>query len=320
MNKEQTYVGVDISKENLDVAIVGSGKKWRYGNNPAGISKAVATFKDQSPVLVVFEATGGLELSFWEALTVAGIPAAPVNPRQVRDFAKATGKLAKTDEIDAGVIAHYGQAIQPRAQVFPETQDLKELMARRGQLIEMLTAEKNRLHATRNPQIKRDIQVHIDWMESRLNDVNKGLKEAIDASPAWREKDRLLQSTPGVGPALSATLLTQLPELGSLNRHQIAALVGVAPLNRDSGMMRGKRTVWGGRSPVRTVLYMATLAATRHNPVIKAFYDRLCGKGKAKKLALTACMRKLLVILNSMLKNHTMWSTSNSLNVAGVYD
>jgi transposase len=317
VNKEQTYVGVDISKENLDVAIVGSDKKRCYGNNPAGISKAVETFRGMVPVLVVFEATGGLELSFWAALTEAGIPAAPVNPRQVRDFAKAKGKLAKTDQIDAEVIAHYGQAIQPRAQIFPETQDLKELMARRSQLIEMLTAEKNRLYATRNSQIKLDIQIHIDWLESRLNDVNRDLKEAIDASPAWREKDRLLQSTPGVGPTLSATLLTQLPELGSLNRHEIAALVGVAPLNRDSGKMRGKRTVWGGRSSVRSVLYMATLVATRHNPVIKAFYDRLCGKGKPKKLALTACMRKLLIILNSMLKNKTSWNSTNSVALIG---
>ncbi len=320
MNKEQTYAGVDVSKGNLDVVVVGSDMKWRFGNNPAGIGKAVETFKGLFPVLVVFEATGGLELSFWEALTEACIPAAPVNPRQVRDFAKAKGRLAKTDEIDAEVIAHYGQAIQPRAQVFPETQSLKELMARRSQLIEMLTAEKNRLYAMRNPQIKLDIKAHIDWLESKLNDVNKDLKKAIDASPAWREKDRLLQSTPGVGPTLSATLLTQLPELGSLNRHEIAALVGVAPLNRDSGLMRGKRTVWGGRAPVRTVLYMATLAATRHNPVIKAFYNRLCGEGKARKLALTACMRKLLIILNSMLKNNTPWNNSKSLCVIGARD
>jgi transposase len=318
MSKEQTYVGVDISKENLDVAIAASDRKWRFGNNPAGIGKAMEAFNGLVPVLVVFEATGGLELSLWEAMTEAGIPAAPINPRQIRDFAKAKGRLAKTDEIDAEVIAHYGQAIQPRAQLFPETQSLKELMARRSQLIEMLTAEKNRLHAMRNPQIKLDIKAHIDWLESRLNDVNKDLKKAIDASPAWCEKDRLLQSAPGVGPTLSATLLTQLPELGSLNRHEIAALVGVAPLNRDSGKMRGKRTVWGGRSSVRTVLYMATLVATRHNPVIKAFYNRLCNEGKAKKLALTACMRKLLVILNSMLKSNTPWNDTKSLSAIGV--
>lgn len=308
MDKEQTYVGVDISKDNLDVAVFASEARRSFPNNPVGIKKAVAVFQGIEPVLVVFEATGGLELTFWAALTEAGIKATPINPRQMRDFAKAKGKLAKTDTIDAQVIAHYAQAMQPRPQSFPDTQDLKELMARRGQLVEMISAEKNRLGAARKVDIKTDIKAHIAWLTSRLKDVDREVRGAIKASPLWREKDALLQSTPGVGPTLSATLLTQLPELGELNRHQVAALAGVAPLNRDSGTMRGKRTVWGGRAHVRGALYMATLVATRYNPVISAFYRRLCGAGKAKKLALIACMRKLLTILNSMLKYHTTWT------------
>lgn len=308
MNKEQTNVGVDISKDHLDIAVFNSTKRWRFSNSSPGIAQAIKLFRSVAPSLVVFEATGGLELPFWAALTESGINAAPVNPRQIRDFAKAKGRLAKTDTIDAQVIAHYGQAIQPRPQPFPDTQDLKELMSRRSQLVEMITAEKNRLKAARKPDIKQDIEEHIGWLESRLDDVDKGLREAIKESPALQEKDRLLQTTPGVGPTLSATLLTQLPELGTLNRHQVAALVGVAPLNHDSGLMRGKRAVWGGRGRVRNALYMATLVATRYNPVIRSFYRRLCAEGKVKKLALIACMRKLLTILNSMLKHHSPWN------------
>ena len=307
MDKEQTYVGVDVSKGNLDVAVFASEARWSFPNTPVGIKKAIAVLTEMAPVLVVFEATGGLELMFWAALTEAGIKATPINPRQMRDFAKAKGQLAKTDTIDAKVIAHYAQAMQPRPRTFPDTQDLKELMARRSQLVEMISAEKNRLGAARKVGIKADIKAHIAWLTSRLDDVDLEVRQAIKANPAWREKDALLQSTPGVGPTLAATLLTQLPELGTLNRHQVAALAGVAPLNRDSGAMRGKRAVWGGRARVRGVLYMATLVATRYNPVIRAFYKRLCSAGKAKKLALTACMRKLLTILNSMLKRHTTW-------------
>lgn len=307
MEKDRTYVGVDISKEYLDMAVAGSNDTWRFTNNPDGINKAIKVFMHRMPVLVVFEATGGLEIPFWETLTVAGIAAAPINPRQIRDFAKAKGRLAKTDTIDAEVIAHYGQAIQPRPQAFPERQDLKELMARRNQLLEMITAEKNRLKAARRSEIKQDISSHIEWLEKRLDNANKELRKTIKESPVLQEKDDLLQSAPGVGPTLAATLLIQLPELGALNRHQVAALAGVAPLNRDSGLMRGKRTVWGGRGCVRKALYMATLAATRYNPVIGAFYRRLCTEGKAKKVALVACMRKLLIILNGMIKNHMRW-------------
>jgi len=307
MNKEQTYVGVDISKENLDLAIIDSNQQWRFGNSPAGIKLAIKTIQAVKPALVIFEATGGLEVPFWAALSETGIDAASINPRQIRDFARAKGRLAKTDRIDAQVIAQYGRAMQPRSQPFPETEGLKEVMARRHQLVEMISAEKSRLKTARKADVKEDIQEHITWMEARLSKVEKELRKAIRASPAWREKDELLQSTPGVGPTLSATLLTQLPELGTLNRHQVAALAGVAPLNRDSGMMRGKRTVWGGRGRVRGALYMRTLVATRYNPLVKAFYQRLCAGGKPKKVALVACMRKLLAILNSIIKHHTPW-------------
>lgn len=317
MEKEQFYVGVDVSKEFLDVAVAMSDKKWHLSNNQAGIGKAIDIFKGMESAFVVFEATGGIELVFWAALTEAGIKSASVNPRQVRDFAKAKGKLAKTDDIDARVIADYGHAMHPREQSFPENQDFKEMVTRRSQLVEMITAEKNRFRATQTSSIKQNIRSHIEWLESKLDGVDKDLKKAIGSSPTWREKDEVLQSTPGVGPTLSVTLLTQLPELGSLNRHQIAALVGVAPLNRDSGMMRGKRMVWGGRPKVRGALYMATLAATRYNPVIRAFYQRLCSEGKPKKVALTACMRKLITILNSMLKNNSPWNNSDVLAVMG---
>lgn len=305
--KEQQYVGVDISKDSLDIAVFDSSRQWHFNNSPGGIKQAIKMFGAIKPELVIFEATGGLEIPFWAALFQAGISAAPINPRQIRDFARAKGRLAKTDVIDAQVIAHYAQAMKPRALPFPDTQEIKEVMARRSQLVEMISAEKNRFKAMRKESVKQDIKAHIEWLETRLDNVDKELREAIESNPVWREKDQLLRSTPGVGPVLSAILLTQLPELGTLNRHQIAALVGVAPLNRDSGLMRGKRIIWGGRGRVRGALYMAALVATRYNPVIRAFYQRLCGEGKAKKLALTACMRKLLIILNSMLKNHTPW-------------
>jgi transposase len=308
MTMTPAYVGVDIAKDYLDIAVYDSSKKWHFTNDSTGIKQALRAFKSLHSVRVVFEATGGLELAFWQALSEAGISTSPVNPRQIRDFARAKGKLAKTDTIDAQVIAHYGQAMQPRSQSFPDTQDLKELMSRRRQLIEMITAEKNRLKSARKDQVKQDIKEHIEWLESRLDNVNQGLKQAIEGDPELQAKAEILQSTPGVGPALSATLLTQLPELGALSRQQVAALVGVAPWNRDSGLMRGKRTTWGGRGRVRNALYMATLVATRYNPVIRSFYQRLCAAGKVKKLALVACMRKLLTILNSMLKYHSYWN------------
>jgi transposase len=317
LNQGSKYAGVDISKDSLDIAMNSSKDKWKVSNDPAGIKRAVDLFKEMKPALVIFEATGGLELSFWYALDEAGIDAAPVNPRQMRDFAKAKGVLAKTDTIDAQVIAQYGQAMQPKPQPFPDTQELKEMIARRSQLIEMLTAEKNRLKAARRARIQQDIKENIEWLKSRLEGVDQDLEKTIKSNPEWRKKYELLESTPGIGNTTAMSLVAGFKELGTLNRHQIAALAGVAPLNRDSGAMRGKRTVWGGRPRVRSALYMATLVATRWNPVIKIFYQRLCAAGKAKKVALTACMRKLLTILNSMLKYNTPWRSVYSSVLIG---
>jgi transposase len=308
--KQEVYVGVDISKDHLDIAINTEKGSRRLNNSTAGIQKAIEYLRGVNPVLVVFEATGGLELPLWQELTEAGIAASPVNPRQIRNFAKAKGVLAKTDTIDAQVIAQYASVMQPQAQAFPDTQELKEMIARRSQIIEMLTAEKNRLKTARKARVQQDIKVNIAWLKSRLDGVDKDLHEAIKANPEWQQKYEILESTPGIGNTTAISLVAGFAELGNLNRHQAAALAGVAPINRDSGMMRGKRMVWGGRPRIRTALYMATLVATRYNPIIKAFYQRLCTAGKAKKVALTACMRKLLLILNSMLKHNLSWRYS----------
>jgi transposase len=316
MDKEQTYAGVDISKDYLDVTIVDSNKILRFTNNQVGIKKVIKVFQEMASIMVVFESTGGLEISLWLALNQAGINAAPINPRQIRHFAQAKGKLAKTDNIDAQIIAQYGQAMKPNPQLVPDTQELKELMARRSQIVEMIASEKSRLKAARQKLIKQDIQDHIDWLQKRIHETDKELMRAIDDNPVLQEKAKLLRSTPGVGPTTTAALLIQLSELGTLNRHEVAALAGVAPLNRDSGRMRGKRTVWGGRASVRGILYMSALVATRYNPVTSAFYQRLCAEGKAKKVAIIACMRKLLIILNSMIKHKTLWQHSTSLVIA----
>lgn len=305
---EKVYAGIDVAKASLDVAVFSSEKKWRFTNDDAGISQVAELLGELAPTLVVMEATGGIEVPLAHALKVARIPAAVINPREVRDFARATGKLAKTDSLDAQVLAHFAAAIKPEPRPLSDEQaeELKAILARRRQVSEMITAEKNRLHSARNP-VREDIKAHIAWLEKEIAKINSNLRGKIEESPVERKKDSLLQGVPGVGPTLSATLLAELPELGTLSGKQIAALVGVAPLNRDSGTLRGKRTVWGGRATVRAPLYMATLVATRCNPVIRAFYQRLCATGKAKKLALTACMRKLLTILNAMLKHHAPW-------------
>lgn len=305
---DKTYVGIDVSKNTLDIA-VHSGQGWSFVNSDEGIVKAVVCICNVDPALVVLEATGGFEINITAALVDAGIPVVVANPRQVRNFAKAKGILAKTDRVDAKVIAGFAAAIIPQVRPMSDSQtrELKATMARRHQIIEMLTAEKNRLFIARDP-IRERINEHIVWLEQDLNDINNNLRQIIQNIPVWREKDDLLRSVPGVGEVLSTTLLAELPELGTLNRRQIAALVGVAPFNRDSGSKRGKRMVWGGRSSVRAILYMATLVATRYNPVIRSFYVRLCIAGKAKKVALTACMRKLLIILNAMVKNNTRWA------------
>ena len=308
MEKGKVYVGIDVAKASIEVAVHQTEQRWCMSNDEAGIKLAVSRIKELAPEIVVLEATGGFELPLATALVVAKVPVAIVNPRQVRDFAKASGKLAKTDTLDAQVIAHFAAAVCPEPRPLADTlaEELSAILTRRRQLIGMLTAGKNRLH-TAPRAVKEDIQTNIAWLEQKLVNIEGDLRRRIKDSPMWREKEDLLRGVPGVGPVLSVTLLTELPELGTLNRRKIAALVGVAPLNRDSGTRRGRRTVWGGRARVREPLYMAALVATRHNPIIRSFYQRLLAAGKAKKVALTACMRKLLVILNAMLKHRTIW-------------
>jgi transposase len=303
------FVGIDVAKAHVDSAVRPTGEHWTAPQTEAGIQDLVARVQALAPTLVVLEATGGLERAVTAALAAAGLPVAVVNPRQVRDFAKATGRLAKTDRLDAQVLAHFAEAVRPQPRPLPaeQAQLLSAHLARRRQLVEMLTAEKNRLGTAPRP-VRQRIQTHIAWLEQELREVEDDLGTTLRASPLWREQDDLLRSVPGVGPVLSTTLLAELPELGTLSRKQIAALVGVAPLNRDSGTLRGRRTVWGGRARVRAALYMAALVATRHNPVLRAFYDRLRAAGKPPKVALTACMHKLLIILNALLKHRTPWS------------
>jgi transposase len=301
-------VGIDVSKAQLDIALRPTGQGWQVPNEEEGITMLVARLQAVEPTLIVVEATGGMELPVTLALAAAGLPVAVVNPRHTRDFAKATGQLAKTDALDARVLAHFAEAVRPVPRPLPEAhaQELSALLGRRRQLIERLTAEKNRLSAA-PVGLRPRMQAHLHWLEHALRDVDTDVARRIRTSPVWRVKDHLLQSVPGVGPVLSHTLVAQLPELGTLTRQRIAALVGVAPFNRESGPLRGKRTVWGGRAHVRTILYMGTLVAVRFNPVLKTFYARLRAAGKAAKVALTACMRKLLAILNAMLKHQTPW-------------
>jgi len=312
MNQDFSFVGIDVAKTRLDVAIHPTGQQWQVAYTEKGIQGLVDQLADLHPTLVLLEASGGLELPMVTALAVAGLPVVVINPRQVRDFAKATGKLAKTDVLDAQVLAHFAEAVRPMPRSLPdtETQALTALVTRRNQVISMLVAEKNRLYASR-PPVHQRIQTHIAWLEQELDEIDQDLKETLHKSPVWREKENLLRTVPGVGPQLTISLLAYLPELGTLNRKSIAALAGVAPFNRDSGTLRGKRAVWGGRSRIRAALYMAALTASRYNPVISAFYQRLLAASKAKKVALTACMRKLLVILNAMLKHHTSWQSLN---------
>jgi transposase len=309
LESEDPYVGIDVSKDRLDIAVRPTEDTWSVANDASGIPEVVQRLAQLHPKLVVLEATGGLQLPVVAALASAGLPLSMVNPRQVRDFARATGKLAKTDQLDAQVLAHFAEAVRPTPYPLPDaqTQELTALLTRRHQVVEMLTAEKNRLRTTRE-SVRQRVQDHIRWLEQELADLDDDLERTLRESPLWREKDNLLRSVPGIGRVVSITLLADLPELGNLSRHQIAALVGGAPLNRDSGRFRGKRTVWGGRARVRAALYMAALTATRYNPIIKAFYHRLCEAGKARKVALTACMRKLLIILNSMVKHQQTWA------------
>ena len=303
------FVGIDVSKAILDVAVLPAGERQSVANDEPGIGALVAHLRGLRPALIVCEASGGLELAMVSALAASRLPLVVVNPRQVRDFAKATGKLAKTDRLDAQVLARFGEAVHPapRALKDEQAQELEALLTRRRQLVEMLTAEGNRRRLARK-RVRVDIDAHIRFLKARLKDTDGQLKALIEASPLWRAKEGLLQSVPGVGPVLATTLLASLPELGTLNRREIAALVGVAPLARDSGTFRGSRCVWGGRRHVRAVLYMGTLAAVRCNPVLRAFHRRLREAGKKPKVALTACMRKLLTILNAMMREGSAWN------------
>lgn len=305
---EKCFMGIDVSKASLDVAVLPLAQDRRFTNDEVGVTALVVWAQALKPDLIVLEATGGLQMLATGMLVAAGLPVAVVNPRQVRDFARATGKLAKTDRIDARVIAQFGQAIQPEVRPLKDeaTQALAALIARRRQMVDMLTMEKNRLGMS-HQRVHKNIKQTITWLTKRLAKVDSELAAAIQASPVWREKEEILTSAKGVGAVLSTTLLAGLPELGTLNRRQISALVGVCPFNRDSGKMRGKRTIFGGRADVRAVLYMGALAAKRFNPVIKEFYERLIKAGKLPKVALTACMRKLLTILNAMIKNKQKW-------------
>ena len=319
-NTASIYIGIDVSQERLDVALRPSGEHFCVANSQEGIGTLVQRLKSESKSkserlspdaieLIVLEATGGLEMPVVGALAEAKLPVVVVNPRQVRDFAKSTGKLAKTDKLDAHVLAHFAEAVKPQPRMIADEQSqiLGAILSRRHQVVGMLTSEKNRLLRA-HKSVHQEIQEHIAFLEQRLKANDDDLSQLIQQSPIWREKDELLQSVPGIGKVCSRTLLADLPELGTLNRKEIAALVGVAPFNRDSGTLRGKRIVWGGRANVRAVLYMSALVAVRHNPILKQFYQRLVKAGKVAKVALTACMRKLLVILNTMLKNRTSWN------------
>jgi transposase len=304
----QCFVGIDVAKAQLDIALRPLGERWAVTNDDTGITALVRRLQEIVPQLIVLEATGGYQRAVVAALATAGLPVVVVNPRQARDFAKATGQLAKTDALDARALAHFAEAIRPAPRPLPDTQteELRALLARRRQLVGMRTAEQNRLGSAPR-RLQADIQVHITWLNERLAALDDDLDTTLRTSPVWREREDLLRSVPGIGPVCTRTLLLDLPELGTLSRQRLATLVGVAPLNRDSGTLRGSRTIWGGRAHVRTALYMSTLVAVRYNPVLKTFYERLRAAGKAAKVALTACMRKLLTILHAMVKHHTPW-------------
>jgi transposase len=309
-----SFIGIDVAKAQLEFASRPGGETGGVPNEERSIAELVVRCRTLVPTLIVCEATGGYEVALVAALATAGLPVVVANPRQVRDFAKATGQLAKTDAIDAQILALFAERVRPELRTLPDEalEALEALLTRRRQLVEMLTAERNRLLIAR-PTVRRDLQQHIRFLERRLREADDDLHTAVKASPVWRVKDDLLQSVPGVGRVVSLTLLAELPELGRLSHKEIAALVGVAPLNRDSGTLRGKRLVYGGRAPVRAALYMAALVASKCNPVIRAFYQRLRAAGKPAKVALTACTRKLLSILNAIARDGVPWQHARML-------
>jgi transposase len=308
MQRVPVFAGVDVSKARLDVATTGSDETWHVVNTPKGIAQLVERIREIGPELVVMEATGGFEIPAAAALAATEIPVVIANPRQVRDFAKATGQLAKTDAIDAHILALFAERVRPQVRPLPDedARVLDAIVGRRCQIIDMITAEKNRLGFAL-PAVHKNIEKHIRWLERQLSDVDSDLDTRIRKSPVWLAKHNLIRDVPSVGPNLARTLIAELPELGRLSHKQIAALVGVAPLARDSGLFRGKRMVWGGRASVRSALYMSILSATKWNPVIRVFYARLRAQGKPPKVAMVACMRKLLTILNAMVRDERAW-------------
>jgi transposase len=309
--KSKSFIGIDVSKQQLEVAMHESDFKFRCRNKISCFGQLIAELMVLRPALVVLEATGGLEIPVVNALHGAGLPVVVVNPRQVRDFAKALGQLAKTDRLDARVLAHFASAVKPplRPIKTKEERDLDALTRRRGQLIEMLTDEKNRRGSAASDSVRDQIKEHLDWLEESIAELDEQLKALLKTSACWQAKDKILQSVPGIGPVTSFSMVADLPELGKLDRQKISKLVGVAPLNRDSGQLRGSRHIYGGRAQLRRVLYMAALTAARHNPVIKAFYQRLRANHKPFKVAITACMRKLLSIINVMVRDSTPWKS-----------
>lgn len=306
------FVGIDVAKATLDVAIGSNGEVFQVENSESAIAQLTDRLQQRAPALVVLEATGGYESLVAGALAGHGIPVAVVNPRQVRDFAKATGVLAKTDRLDARVLARFAEAVRPEPRPLPtkEAKELQEFLGRRRQIVDMLTMEKNRLSSATTERAKNSLNKHIAWLEEALRRANDDIDTAVRNSPAWREQEDLLRSVPGIGPVSARTMLAELPELGTLSRKKIAALVGVAPLNRDSGTVNGARVCWGGRASIRQVLYMAATSAVRCNPVIRNTYLALRGRGKKHKVALVACMRKLLTILTAMVRDRRRWSPS----------
>jgi len=304
----RTAVGIDVSQATLDVAVYPQGDHWQTSNDEVGIGALVERVKAVAPTLIVLEASGGYELAVLATLGSHGLPVVAVNPRQVRDFARSTGRLAKTDALDAQVLAQFAAVVQPELRPLADaaTRELAALLARRRQLVQMRTAESNRV-ARAVEAVRPEIREHLRYLDKRIRELDRELHDRLRRSPLWRAKDDLLRSVPGVGPVLSTTLLAEVPELGTLGHKQLAALIGVAPLNRDSGRMRGRRTVWGGRARVRAVLYMAAATAIRHNPACRALYERLTRAGKAHQVAIIACMHKLLRICNAIVRTNTGW-------------
>ena len=307
-----SFVGIDVSKERLDVHVRPSGQAIAIARDSKGLEQLVSDLRALPPALIVLEATGGFELTVAAVLAGAGLPLAVVNPRQIRDFARATGRLAKTDALDAQIIALFAERIrpEPRPLADADSQTLAELVARRRQVIEMIGMESNRLHQARDLRVQRTIKATLKTLEAQLAQLDREINDAVKGSPAWRAADDLLTSVPGVGNITSFTLIADLPELGQLDRRRIAALVGVAPINRDSGQMRGRRMIAGGRTDVRNALYMAALSAIRWNPVISEHYRSLVERGRPKKVALVACMRRLLGILNAIIRTQTPWQSA----------